>query len=726
VADVFISYSRKDVARIAPLVAAIEAAGWSVWWDTEIAPGQDFDSLIGAELALAKAVVVVWTPQSVGSRWVRGEARDAADRGLLVPVRFEGASLPIDARALHTIDLDEPTVGGHEPQIQAMLRAIGSLIGASASSQASPKAHEPDRLATDAEPARLAICVLPFANLSGDPEQQHFSDGITEDIITELSRWRILSVRSRSASFRYRGAAVDVKQVARELAVRFIVEGSVRRLGERIRVSAQLTDTETGSQLWGEKFDRNASEIFTVQDQLVRTIVGTLVGRVQVSDAKRADRRPPTSLAAYECVLKGNALPWSDPAGLAEAQRLFEKAIELDPGYGFAHALLAAISYDKWRNDPSESDADLDTAYALAKKAVELDPNESTCYAMLAQVCALRRSFDLALQYSQRAVELNPGNQWNSGDLAMIYVGLGQPEDALTWFKRAREIDPYFDPPWYFRGIGMAYMSQGRYGDASATFEQIPGRHYRILALQAACYARMGETDRTQSAATECLTMRPDFAIDWFVRKQVFKSPSDAANLTESLRLAGFPQTLRPEPAWIDEVLRFWFEELTEDDWYSKRADVDAWIHDRFRSLHQELAANQGLDADGPRALLACVIVLDQFSRHLFRDDPRAFAADPIARQLASRAIECGFDKSLSKSERAFLYLPFEHSENKADQARSLDLMQSLDDDGLTHYAVMHKAIIDRFGRFPHRNAILGRASTAEELEFLSDPANSF
>ncbi len=185
-------------------------------------------------------------------------------------------------------------------------------------------------------------------------------------------------------------------------------------------------------------------------------------------------------------------------------------------------------------------------------------------------------------------------------------------------------------------------------------------------------------------------------------------------------------QAVDNEPDWVDAVLRFWFEELSKSDWFSKRAEVDAQIHDRFRGLHEELAANQGLDADGPRALLACVIVLDQFSRHLFRDDPRAYATDAIARQLASHAIERGFDKSLGKAERSFLYLPFEHSENKADQARSLELARSIHNDHALRFAIRHKEIIDRFGRFPHRNAVLGRASTAEEIEFLADPANSF
>src|ERR1700691_2653719 len=214
----------------------------------------------------------------------------------------------------------------------------------------------PPTNAAPAVPEKPSIAVLPFLNMSGDPTQEYFSDGITEDIITELSRWRLLAVRSRSASFRDRGHAVEMKQVARELNVRFIVEGSVRRMGTRVRINAQLIDSDSGSHIWAEKFDRDLAELFTVQDQVVQTIVSTLVGRVQASDFERVRRKPPASLAAYECVLKGNALPWDDPDGAAEAARLFEKAIEIDPGYGFPYALLASTWQAKWQDDLSSSD----------------------------------------------------------------------------------------------------------------------------------------------------------------------------------------------------------------------------------------------------------------------------------------------------------------------------------------------------------------------------------
>jgi TolB-like protein/DNA-binding winged helix-turn-helix (wHTH) protein/tetratricopeptide (TPR) repeat protein len=392
-------------------------------------------------------------------------------------------------------------------------------------------------------PVRVAICVLPFSNLGADVEQQALSDGITEDIITELSRWRrLLEVRSRLASFKYRGIDVDLTRVARELNVRFVVEGSVRRMGDRMRITVQLIDAASGHQVWGDHFDRLQTEIFAVQDEVVQRIVSTLVGRVEVTDADRARRKHPASLEAYECVLKGNALPWDDPAGAAEATRLFEKAIQIDPGYGMAYALLAIMRARDWEDQPGDSTAKLDEAYRLAIRAVELDDGESTCHSMLAHISLRRRAFELALQHMRRAVELNPTNQWNLADMASVLEYAGQAEEALTWSARAKQIDPYFDPPWYWRQAGRAYMVLRRYQEALAMFEHIPLRGYRDAAYMAGCHARLGESERARARVAECLAKRPEFSIRHMMTKEPFKLVSDAEHIEQSLRLAGLPE----------------------------------------------------------------------------------------------------------------------------------------------------------------------------------------
>jgi len=180
------------------------------------------------------------------------------------------------------------------------------------------------------------------------------------------------------------------------------------------------------------------------------------------------------------------------------------------------------------------------------------------------------------------------------------------------------------------------------------------------------------------------------------------------------------------EPAWVNDVFRFWFEEVTKDHWFSRSDEIDAQVRQRFLTLHERLVEHDGPGVTAPRPLLAAVIVLDQFSRNMFRGTPRAFAADFIARRLAKAAIEHGFDAAMSKQERLFLYLPFQHSEDGEDQVLSLRLFEQLGDEEWTRYALAHKVIIDRFGRFPHRNAALNRVSTAAEIEHLKEPMGSF
>lgn len=388
---------------------------------------------------------------------------------------------------------------------------------------------------------RLSIAVLPLANLSGDPAQEFFSDGLTEDIITELTRWRLLAVRSRSATFGFRGAAVDIAQVARELNVRYVVAGSVRRLGESVRIQVQLIDVPCGHHVWAEKFDRRADEIFAIQDTVVQTIVSTLVGRVQADKIEHVRRKPPESLAAYECVLRGNALPWDDPDGAAEATRWFEQAVEIDPGYGLAYALLAIMRVGRWRNQLGKSPAILDEAIGLARRSIEFGENESTCHSILAQVHLVRREYDLASREMQRALELNPNNQWNLADMGYVLGYIGEGEQSLQWSARARQADPYFGPSWFWRQQARSYLILERYQDALGMLERIPRRTWIDAAYMAGCLATLGNAERARAHAGECLALRPDFTIGGLLKVEPFQLPAHVDSIAQSLRRAGLP-----------------------------------------------------------------------------------------------------------------------------------------------------------------------------------------
>ncbi len=304
-ADIFVSYSRADKARVAPLVAAFEAQGWSVWWDPEITPGDEFDKLIGEELERARVVVVVWTRSSVDSRWVKGEARDAADREVLVPVRFENARLPIDVRSIHTTEMDDWGGSRDSAPFKALCAALDTKL----------KRSEP-KAATGPKNERTAvsICVLPFSNMSGDPEQEYFSDGITEDIITDLGKVSALSVVSRNTAFSFKGSASDMSRIARQTKASYILFGSVRKAGARVRITAQLVATANDAQIWGERYDRDLNDIFALQDEISKAIVAAL----RLDAAARGEEGPRATLHRQQRGVQ--ALP-DGTAVLAHGQR---------------------------------------------------------------------------------------------------------------------------------------------------------------------------------------------------------------------------------------------------------------------------------------------------------------------------------------------------------------------------------------------------------------------
>jgi adenylate cyclase len=308
--------------------------------------------------------------------------------------------------------------------------------------------------------------------MSADRGQEYFSDGITEDVITDLSRWQSLAVASRNATFRFKDQRVDIQAVGRELGVRFLVEGSVRRLGEHVRITAQLIDAQTGHHVWAERYDRPMPGLFALQDELVRTIAGTLVGRVYVSTAEHLRRRPPSNPAAYDLTMRANWLAWDQSSTRAEAKRSLEQAIELDPGYGLSHSLLAMILQREWHHGLAGPPESLDRAFELARRGVELSDGESTSHASLGLLYLEQRCFDVALRHFERADEINPGNPASKADLGLILARIGRAREGLEHLRDARRIDPYFGPSWYWRVLGEAQFVLRRYVEALADFER--------------------------------------------------------------------------------------------------------------------------------------------------------------------------------------------------------------------------------------------------------------
>jgi adenylate cyclase len=434
-ADIFVSYARADRSRVAPLVAAIEADGWSVWWDPAISPGQEFDRQITEALAAARAVVVVWTPSSVQSRWVRGEARDAADRGILVPVRLDAAVMPIDFRAIHTTDMDQWRGDPRSTEVQDVLRALRSIVARHGSPAASSSAVAAPAAAIGT--GRTTICVLPFENMSGDPEQEYFSDGITEDVITDLAKVSALSVIARNSAFVYKGRHVDAGQLARELRVSYVLEGSVRKANGRLRITAQLIDGSNNDHVWAERYDRVLADIFALQDEISQAIVQALKLRLLPEEKRAIERRGTDNVEAYNLYLMARqySVSGSDWATRpAEATvRLCTRATEIDPGYARAWSLLATgLAALRFGLGRSGSDG-----LVAAERALALDPDLAEAHAARARILTELGRTDEADQEIAIALRLDPESYEVNRSAGKLRYRQRHLEDAIRHYGKA-------------------------------------------------------------------------------------------------------------------------------------------------------------------------------------------------------------------------------------------------------------------------------------------------
>ena len=435
-ADVFVSYARSDKARVAPLVAAVEAQGWSVWWDPEITPGQEFDDQIDAEIDKARAVLVVWSPLSVASRWVRGEAREAAERGILVPLRFEQARLPMDVRAIHTTDLDDWGEDPASPPAQEFLRALATMIARTQAAQSAKAGAGAAAAPAAEESARFTICVLPFANMSGDPEQEYFSDGITEDVITDLSKISALAVISRNSAFMYKDKHVDIPKLARELKATHVLEGSVRKAGGRVRISAQLVDGASNNHVWAERYDRDSSDIFALQDEISAAIVKALKLRLLPEEKKAIERRGTDNAEAHNLyMMERQIYTTNQEADARSAQsmvRLCARATEIDPNYAQAWALLA-MGYKSLRVLEVRSDDGM----AAAERALALAPDLAEAHAVKAQILLLAGDADAAADEVAIALRLDPESYEVNRAAGRLDYQRHRYEDAIRFYEKA-------------------------------------------------------------------------------------------------------------------------------------------------------------------------------------------------------------------------------------------------------------------------------------------------
>ncbi|MCA0340010.1 winged helix-turn-helix domain-containing tetratricopeptide repeat protein [Shinella sp. 838] len=385
-------------------------------------------------------------------------------------------------------------------------------------------------------PDRPSIAVLPFVNVSSDPQQESFSDGLTEDLITDLSRMPGLFVIARNSVFAYKGRAADVCAIAKDLGVRYLLQGSARHAGGRVRINAQLVDALHGDHLWADRFDRSLDDIFAVQDEVAGKIVEALLGRLRAPPP----RNRPKSLEAYDLCVRARKLIDDSPQTAREAHLMLTRAVALDPHYAEAYRWLAMNHWMGWVHwgEPEEPARGL--ALALAEKAVAIDPNDAGCRWVLANLLAYERRFDEADAEFDRAIALDPNEADTFATRSDILVLAGRVEEGLEQIRKAFRLNPY-PASWYYLTLGQAQYAAGAYEAAVETL--IRDETYRTGSRRflAASLAQLGRLDEARAEVALFLIANPHFSTSQWAETEPFRDAATRAHFVEGYRRAGLP-----------------------------------------------------------------------------------------------------------------------------------------------------------------------------------------
>jgi adenylate cyclase len=392
-------------------------------------------------------------------------------------------------------------------------------------------------------PDKASIAVLPFVNMSGDPEQEYFSDGLTEEIITGLSKLPHLFVIARNSTFTYKGKAVKVQQISREMGAKYVLEGSVRSAGERVRITAQLVDGATGQHLWADRYDRELKDIFAIQDEITMNIMIALQVKLTEGEQARLQAKYTKNLDAYVKYLQaGEYLVKFSKEGTVLAKQKYQECIALEPGYAPAYGGLAVTylqeAWHGWSETPEQSGA---LAMQYAQKCVALDESLSYAHAVLGIIHLVLRQWDKAIEESEIAVSLSPNSADSVVMLAITYRTVGRVEEALSMLEKAMRLNP-MPPNWYLHEFGSCYRLMGRYNEAIAMLKKVLDRNPIYLNSRLnliATFVMSGRVEDARAEAAEVLKQSPDFSVERFLKDFPYKDQNIIDGLRECLLKAG-------------------------------------------------------------------------------------------------------------------------------------------------------------------------------------------
>ncbi len=384
------------------------------------------------------------------------------------------------------------------------------------------------------------VAVLPFANMSGDAEQEFFVDGLTEDILTELSRRRELFVISRTSTFVYKGQAANLREVAQKLGAQYLVEGSVRKSGDRLRITVQLIDTATDAHIWAERYDRKIDDIFAIQDEITSAIVATLPGRLEAAQHEQLARKKPSSLAAYECVLAAKVLHHrSTREANLEAQDFIDRALELDPDYGHAHAWRGCILGQSWGYGWCADKAGTFTEVSAAlDRALRLDENDADVHRILAAVCITKTDLTRARYHQDRALALNPNYDLVVVQMGELLTWSGRGAEGAEWIVKAMSLNPHH-PARFWSHLGKAHFTARQYAKAVEAFMHLSAMDTAQHAFVAACYGWLGDRTAATAHLARIRELDPQFGVETVLATLHYADDGDRDHVREGLAKAG-------------------------------------------------------------------------------------------------------------------------------------------------------------------------------------------
>jgi adenylate cyclase len=474
-AGIFLSYNREDQAIARRFAEAFSAQGFEVWWDATLRSGEAYDEVTEKALREAKAVVVLWSKKSVASRWVRAEATIADRNKTLVPVMIEPCERPIMFELTQTAELFHWQGDAADKAWLAFVGDVrrfvegGAATGRSAAALSSSAAAE---ITSMRRPSTVSIVVLPFANMSGDAEQEYFSDGISEDIITDLSKVSTLWVAARNTAFTFKGKHVDVPQVARRLNITHVLEGSVRKAGNRVRITAQLIEGATGGHVWAERYDRDLADIFAVQDEISKAIVTALKVTLFPADKQAIEERGTNNVAAYDKFLRGRALLYQlGPSELTRAIAIFREAVALDPDFVDAWHGLSNAHVTELIWIPENVATTLPALAEANARIIALAPEAWTTHSLRVYQFMMQHRWSEAEAASKACLAAAPANAVEAARTHAIFLwGVGRCKEAVAYLERARQADPLSLSVSGFLQMGLDIA--GRSDEAEVEFER--------------------------------------------------------------------------------------------------------------------------------------------------------------------------------------------------------------------------------------------------------------